>query len=49
MKTKKYVLAIAIFGGMLFTAQATDIINLDGQIKSEIQKKSKTIKKPTNG
>ena len=39
MKTKKYVLALAIFGGMLFTAQATDIINLDGQIKTEIDKR----------
>jgi hypothetical protein len=38
MKTKKYVLAIAIFGGMLFTAQATDLINLDGQVKTEIKK-----------
>ncbi len=38
MKTKKYVIAIAIFGGMLFTAQATDLINLDGQIKTEIDK-----------
>jgi hypothetical protein len=38
MKTKKYVLAIAIFGGMLFTAQATDLIDLDGQIKTEIDK-----------
>ncbi|PWK19952.1 hypothetical protein [Xanthomarina spongicola] len=25
MKTKKYVIAIAIFGGMLFTAQATNL------------------------
>ena len=39
MKTKKYVLAIAIFGGMLFTAHATDLINLDGQIKTEIDKR----------
>ena len=38
MKTKKYVLAIAIFGGMLFTAHATDLINLDGQVKTEIDK-----------
>ncbi|WP_298901866.1 hypothetical protein [uncultured Psychroserpens sp.] len=45
MKTKKYVLAIAIFGGMLFTAQATDLINLDGQVKTEIEKgKRKLIK-----
>jgi len=38
MKNKKYLLAIAIFGGMLFTAQATDLINLDGQTKTEIKK-----------
>ncbi len=43
MKTKKYVLALAIFGGMLFTAQATDIINLDGQIKTEIDKKKRKL------
>lgn len=47
MKTKKYVLAIAIFGGMLFTAQATDLINLDGQVKTEIEKKKRVI--PPNG
>ena len=46
MKTKKYVLAIAIFGGMLFTAHATDLINLDGQVKTEIDKRK--FKKPTN-
>lgn len=38
MKTKKLVLAIAIFGGMLFTAQATNIIDLDGQTTTEIKK-----------
>ena len=47
MKTKKLVLAIAIFGGMLFTAQATDIINVDGQVKTEIGKKE--IKVPGQG
>ncbi len=47
MKTKKYVLAIAIFGGMLFTAQATDLIDLDGQIKTEIDKTK--VKKAPNG
>ena len=47
MKTKKYVLAIAIFGGMLFTAQATNIIDLNGQIKTEIDKTK--IKPPPNG
>lgn len=44
MKTKKYVLAIAIFGGMLFTAQAADLINLDDQTTTQIDKKN--FKKP---
>mgnify|MGYP003116588580 FL=1 len=45
MKNKKVLLAIAIFGGVLFTAQATDLINLDGQTKTEIKKgKRKLIK-----
>ena len=43
MKTKKLVLAIAIFGGMLFTAQATDIINVDGQVKTELKKGKRPI------
>lgn len=47
MKTKKYVLAIAIIGGIAFTAQATDLINLDGQIKTEIDKRKVRI--PTHG
>jgi hypothetical protein len=39
MKTKKRLLiAIAIFGGVLFTAQATNLIDLDGQIKTEVRK-----------
>ncbi|GAA4243591.1 hypothetical protein KO504_07530 [Winogradskyella psychrotolerans] len=45
MKTKKnLVLAIAIFGGMLFTVQATNIIDLDGQTTTQIEKKK--FKKP---
>ncbi len=44
MKAKKLVLAIAIFGGMLFTAQATNIIDLDGQTTTKIEKKK--FKKP---
>jgi len=47
MKAKKYVLAIAIFGGMLFTAQATNIIDLDGQTTTKIEKKKRNI--PANG
>ncbi|WP_299122898.1 hypothetical protein [uncultured Winogradskyella sp.] len=42
MKTKKnLVLAIAIFGGMLFTVQAANIIDLDGQTTTQIDKKQK--------
>ncbi|MDA9552132.1 hypothetical protein N9R53_04310 [Flavobacteriaceae bacterium] len=39
MKTKKLVLAIAIFGGVLFTAEAADIINLNEQLTTEIDKR----------
>ncbi len=38
MKTKKVLIAIAIFGGVLFTAQATNLIDLDGQTKTEVRK-----------
>lgn len=31
MKTKKYFIAIAIFGGVLFLAQAANQYNLDEQ------------------
>ena len=47
MKTKKLVLAIAIFGGMLFTVQATNIIDLDGQATTQVDKIK--IKIPTHG
>ncbi len=47
MKTKKYVIAIAIFGGMFFTAQATNLIDLDGQQTTQIEKKP--FKIPANG
>jgi hypothetical protein len=43
MMSKKLILAIAIFGGMLFTVQATNIIDLDGQTKSEITKKQRKL------
>ena len=43
MKAKKLVLAIAIFGGMLFTAQATNIIDLDGQSTTKIEKKKRKL------
>jgi hypothetical protein len=39
MKTKKYVIAIAIFGGMLFTAQAANLFQIDGQQTTKIEKK----------
>jgi hypothetical protein len=39
MRAKKLVLAIAIFGGVLFTAQATNIIDLDGQTTTQIDKR----------
>jgi len=35
MKTKKYLIAIAIFGGVLFTAQA---LEQDGQTTNNIEK-----------
>ena len=47
MKTKKYLIAIAIFGGMLFTAQATDLIDLNGQTTTQIDKR--TLKIPSCG
>ena len=47
MKTKKLVLAIAIFGGVLFTAQATNIIDLNGQTTTQADRDS--IKVPTKG
>lgn len=38
MKTKKILIAIMIFGGFLFTAQATNLIDLDGQTTTQIDK-----------
>lgn len=38
MKTKKYLIAIAIFGGMLFTAYAANAYNLDGNQTAKIEK-----------
>jgi len=38
MKAKKLVLAIAIFGGVLFTVQATNLIDLHGQSTTQIEK-----------
>ncbi|MGB1210572.1 hypothetical protein CLV86_0216 [Lacinutrix venerupis] len=47
MKTKKYVIALAIFGGALFTANATNIIDLNEQTETGIEKWR--IKIPTHG
>ena len=45
MKTKKYLMAIAIFGGLLFTIQATNLV--DGSATVKIEKKKGRI--PTQG
>lgn len=47
MKTKKFLIAVAIFGGVLFTAQATNIIDLNDQTTTEIDKKDKK-NRPSN-
>jgi len=38
MRTKKYVIALAIFGGVLFTANATNLIDLNDQTEGGIEK-----------
>lgn len=43
MNSKKLILAIAIFGGVLFTVQATNIIDLDGQTTTKIEKKKRKL------
>ncbi|WP_242132343.1 hypothetical protein [Aestuariivivens marinum] len=45
MKTKKYVIALAIFGGMLFLAQTATQYNVDGQQTAKIERNAKL---PTN-
>ena len=47
MKTKKYLIAIAIFGGMLFLAQAANQYNLDGEQSAKVEKAK--IKRPLAG
>ena len=47
MKTKKYVIAIAIFGGMLFTAYAANAMNQNGQQTAKIERS--TIRIPSAG
>lgn len=39
MKTKKYVIALAIFGGMLFLAQSASQYNLDADQTAKIERK----------
>lgn len=39
MKTKKYLIAIAIFGGMLFLAQSATQYNLDGEQTAKVDKR----------
>ncbi|WP_345274519.1 hypothetical protein [Flaviramulus aquimarinus] len=39
MKTKKYVIALAIFGGMLFLAQTANQYNVDAQQTAKIDKR----------
>ncbi len=46
MKTKNYLIAIAIFGGMLFTAYAANTANQDEQ-QTAVRKDQ--IKIPTHG
>ena len=41
MKTKKYVIALAIFGGMLFLAQAANTFNVDAQQTAKIDRSTK--------
>lgn len=47
MKTKKYIIAIALFGGMLFAAEATNLIDLNGQSKTQVDKTKIIV--PTHG
>ena len=47
MKTKKYMIALAIFGGALFTAQATNLIDLNGQTTTQIERSK--IRIPSHG
>lgn len=44
---KKVILTVAIFGGMLFAAQATNIIDLDGQSTAQVDKSK--LKPPRHG
>jgi len=39
MKTKKYLIAVAIFGGVLFMAQSATMYNLDAEETSQIKRR----------
>ncbi len=43
MKTKKYVIALAIFGGMLFLATAANTYNVDADQTAFIKKGKKPV------
>ena len=43
MKTKKYLIAIAIFGGVLFAFSAANMYNLDAEQTSKIERKLRKI------
>lgn len=47
MKARNFLIALAIFGGTLFTAQATHIIDLNDQVQTQIDKRK--IKISRNG
>ncbi|MDO7136413.1 MULTISPECIES: hypothetical protein [Algibacter] len=47
MKAKNYLIAVAIFGGMLLTAYAANTINQDEQQTAKIQRSA--IRVPTHG
>ena len=43
MKTKKYLVAIAIIGGMLFALQAVNTYDLDGKEIAKVEKKARKL------
>lgn len=47
MKTKKYLIALAIFGGMVFLAQSADSLNDNGAETAKVERAK--IKVPTHG
>lgn len=47
MTVKKIIIALAVFCGVLFTAKATNIIDLNEQARTGVQKSK--LKIPKNG